>query len=1181
MANERIFTVKINGLDVAYTATNKLVDALNQLNDKQVNINATSKANTEASKSKKIALTDEEKEQRRLEQTLARIQRSNSDLARQQASATLQLRERTRELRNEAREQNASANSIEGMRARLASMSNEWRRLDPKSEKFEKLTEQIRKLNDEILDNEKRIGVFGRQVANHPTAGMENQIRSSLGLNNEFATSIMNLSKNAETGATSIGTFMSNAGSSVKAFGKTLLGLMANPIFLAIAGIAGAGMAFKFWYDYNKGIQDATKWTQDFTGLLGDEAKVMRNEIQGVADIFGKDFREVLMTSNTLAKQFGISQQEAMDIVKDGFLTGADTAGQFLGSIKKYSPAFKEAGITADEFIAITSQNLTSGIFGDKGLDAITQSTQKIREMSNKTASALEGIGFSVEQVKKDLESGTKTTFDIVREISARLGELPANSEEVGKALKNIFGSGKDAGLQFITSLKDIDANLETVKEGGGLLLKLEEERLNANIELQNVMTALFDQTGGTFETLTTKVQVFATKGLAYLIREVIRFVNESISMYNSLTGGIDYVSARWTQFSAVIGAVFSYIMENAKIVGSALSAAFSLDFDALSAAYDRWGNSTVDTIKQTARTATEEFDKAIAESENRKIKPIEIPVNVVPSRTQGKDVGGGITRSLEDETKSPAASKSVTKTVEDRLKAELDLIKKYEDLKAESIADETEKKIAKANISADREISALQKELETEKGLTEKSKEAITESILLIEEKRAKEIDKINLERSKKIVEDQKTLLDLQAKQVANFYSDLNSETENSKVYKNGILDVDKTRENLNNVASSLQEYISVLFQNRDETAKYYDELSKLYDEDSIEFKKVQSDKEQALRGFDSQIKDANDKLTENVKTNTDAQAEYIKNLADKIGDVTSKIASSVGDAFNILGDILQNSVDDAKDKFDKIAVKYDEIADKREESQNRINELEEEAKNARGGRGAILQQQITAEMETNKKLADQEKKLAKDKEKAQAEITKKERNAKKAEIVANIASGISSTALAVIKAISLSPLTVGLPWSALIAATGALQVGVMASQLTKLEDGGLLSGKRHSQGGMRIQGSNIEVEGGEYVVNREATRKNIGLLSYLNDTKKEIQPTDFKNFMAKSTNFQNPMKKVFESGGKLPIFTSENTENQLLRSIRDIKIESTVSVVDINNAQDSLVRVNELSGL
>lgn len=54
--------------------------------------------------------------------------------------------------------------------------------------------------------------------------------------------------------------------------------------------------------------------------------------------------------------------------------------------------------------------------------------------------------------------------------------------------------------------------------------------------------------------------------------------------------------------------------------------------------------------------------------------------------------------------------------------------------------------------------------------------------------------------------------------------------------------------------------------------------------------------------------------------------------------------------------------------------------------------------------------------------------------------------------------------------------------------------------STVTTKANGGLLNGPSHANGGMHIVGSNIEVEGGEFVVNKHATKRNLGLLTSIN---------------------------------------------------------------------------------
>jgi chromosome segregation ATPase len=66
------------------------------------------------------------------------------------------------------------------------------------------------------------------------------------------------------------------------------------------------------------------------TGATGAELDGLTTSVLAVSRTFGKDFNEVLQASNTLSKQMGVSQQEAMRLISQGFLAGADAGGDFL-----------------------------------------------------------------------------------------------------------------------------------------------------------------------------------------------------------------------------------------------------------------------------------------------------------------------------------------------------------------------------------------------------------------------------------------------------------------------------------------------------------------------------------------------------------------------------------------------------------------------------------------------------------------------------------------------------------------------------------------------------------------------------------------------------------------------------------------------------------------------------------
>ncbi len=117
-----------------------------------------------------------------------------------------------------------------------------------------------------------------------------------------------------------------------------------------------------------------------------------------------------------------------------------------------------------------------------------------------------------------------------------------------------------------------------------------------------------------------------------------------------------------------------------------------------------------------------------------------------------------------------------------------------------------------------------------------------------------------------------------------------------------------------------------------------------------------------------------------------------------------------------------------------------------------------------------------------------------------------------------------------------------------------------------------------------MRIEGTNIEVEGGEYVVNRQSTSKNLGLVRYINSQHKELTANDMNSYFAKAERgYEPPFSRMFQTGGELPAVEVDNdTNNQMLiEAIKTIRIESKVAVTDIHRVQDEMVHVDGWSGI
>lgn len=485
-----------------------------------------------------------------------------------------------KEIQNNVRTENEQEGSLKQLRAQLSNATkayDEMSRAERESSKGQEMQEHIQDLIEELKEAEEATGRFQRSVGSY----YDSMIKAADDLQN---TEFFGFDVVDDTG---IGKVM-EMGKSVEdlrvkfgALKKTALSLLTNPYFLAMAGVAGVGMAFKWFYDYNKGLMEATRLTQQFTGLTGDEMKSVRNEVLAVSNTFGLEFTETMQSANTMSKAFGISVSESLKIMQDGLVSGANANGEFLDTIKEYPRYFKEAGLSAEEMVAISTQATKEGIFSDKGVDTIKEGNLRLREMTTATAAALDGIGISSKQVQKDLQDGSKTTFQVMQEVANKLKELPQSSAAVGSAIANIFGGpGEDAGLAYIEMLGDIELDMDKVKAKSGDIAKAQEDELNATKELQDAMDSLFDYTGGGFEKMKAQLRTIAKKSLTAVIKGVIQAINYFIDWYNEsllLRGVIQTLGAAFRGVWSVVRGVANLIIDAMKQVGRSLKGALDI----------------------------------------------------------------------------------------------------------------------------------------------------------------------------------------------------------------------------------------------------------------------------------------------------------------------------------------------------------------------------------------------------------------------------------------------------------------------------------------------------------------------------------------------------------------------------------------------------------------------------
>lgn len=393
--------------------------------------------------------------------------------------------------------------------------------------------------------------------------------------------------------------------------------------------------------------------------------------------------------------------------------------------------------------------------------------------------------------------------------------------------------------------------------------------------------------------------------------------------------------------------------------------------------------------------------------------------------------------------------------------------------------------------------------------------------------------------------------------------YSNVDVQAKTSKL---GIIDYGATKKELEKAKG---EYSTILKQIGVER----DNLQKSFDSKEISF----GDFRQAKKELDSLEQDV-----------IQSQQSIGQQLDTLLTTVVQSITQYVGQYVSALGDIWSTYNDIQMMRFEQEQARLEEEYDMLEEAYTKQEELtqkhtdkladiEDELKTSRGDRRAHLIEQLNAEREAQLASLQEEQKIEKEKEinqKKQDALEKKRREQEKKN---SIVQATINTFTAVTNALAVQPWFVGLALSAVALAMGTAYVAQIKKQ--KYAKGGLLKGNSHANGGIPVGQTGIEVEGDEYVINKNSTRKNLPLIDYINRSNKRLTKEDLLNWYdSGKQNVTKQTKTKFATGGVIPTLPNQSQEQTIV--IEDDR-PIVAQIVDIVNSADNYRQIQVLSGL
>ena len=84
-------------------------------------------------------------------------------------------------------------------------------------------------------------------------------------------------------------------------------------------------------------VADAMSVAAQLTGAMGDELEGLTADAITLRDTFGYDINESMRAADAMMTNFGISGEEAMNLIASGAQNGLDFSGELIDTINEYS----------------------------------------------------------------------------------------------------------------------------------------------------------------------------------------------------------------------------------------------------------------------------------------------------------------------------------------------------------------------------------------------------------------------------------------------------------------------------------------------------------------------------------------------------------------------------------------------------------------------------------------------------------------------------------------------------------------------------------------------------------------------------------------------------------------------------------------------------------------------------
>lgn len=445
-----------------------------------------------------------------LQKSLKAVQSSSASLQSELSAVNRQLKFDPENTVLLAQKQEVLKEQIENSKSALKKLLDVQDQVEEQAKNGEISTEQYRAYQREVEKAKSKLETFAKQLAETEEKANAINLESARSEMSKTETSVdktgdsfkslenksnkTDLSKvkkemddvksSADNLKSAVGDALKEAGAAATAVGGAVTGAIvsANGEQKALNSLqAQAGLTAEEMTKYKDVLEDVYKGNfgesqEEVANVLAlikqttnetnpSKLKDMTENLFTLRDTYDYDFVETLRAVNMLMEQFGVTGEEAFNLIAQGSQKGLNKNGDLLDTINEYSVHYKQLGYDANEFFNSLENGSKAGTFSiDKLGDAMKEFGIRSKDTTSSTQEGFALLGYGAKASADDIQKAKDEVAKLEKNLYYAKEEQKGFNDSTSELTKQ---KNADKIAEYSEALKTAKENLANLESAG------------------------------------------------------------------------------------------------------------------------------------------------------------------------------------------------------------------------------------------------------------------------------------------------------------------------------------------------------------------------------------------------------------------------------------------------------------------------------------------------------------------------------------------------------------------------------------------------------------------------------------------------------------------------------------------------------------------------------------------